>query len=96
MLSFKERLTLLREHLKTTSPEELLNDLRSFERKGPIIEEFINYNQKILNSLKMKKFLNLDEHSRSIEIINIKSAHSSEAPSEFYVASNDENIGLAA
>ncbi|AUR87687.1 hypothetical protein NVP1103O_30 [Vibrio phage 1.103.O._10N.261.52.F2] len=41
MLSFEERLELLKKELSETTPEDLLAERESYEAKGPLARDFL-------------------------------------------------------
>ena len=64
MLSFEERLKLLQGELETLTSDEVLSELQSYEAKGTLASEFLNYVPllKIDSSMEVVD-LNIPEHA---------------------------------
>lgn len=87
MLSFEERLALLKKELATTAPEALLQELNSYEAKGPLA---YGYLEEVEFNIKCKS------SEIVIQPMKIKVSNGISSNIEFHNDAYTESLAMAA
>ncbi|EGQ7916016.1 hypothetical protein J7287_002226 [Vibrio parahaemolyticus] len=92
MLSFEERFAILEQAILASTPDELYNELKSYEAKGPLainyLEEKVTYKTKVYRKIELSQ-------QGTVERKHIHYIPSKLEP-RASVCANDENYSLAA